>query len=97
MKKLVVLLFFMVFMLSGCLNPFKKYAKDYTDVVWTSTENSDLKMKIYAIDTCENAGRAYLVELDHENIKYEFKGKIGSNLMIYKVNEYGSSIFEEKK
>ncbi len=59
MRKLLVLTtIFLTVLLSGCLNPFYDYAHNYTNIVWESTENSDLDVAIYVIEgnTWNNLG-----------------------------------------
>ena len=52
-KSKLYLFSFLVFsssLLSCIYNPFKKYANDYDKVVWVSTENSSIDMKMYILD-----------------------------------------------
>lgn len=85
-KNLILITIFLIISLSGCLNPFYDYAHDYTNVVWESTESSDIDVTIYVIEgnTFNN-----VAVFNHNNEKYYFNAFIDTTVFFEIIDENG--------
>ncbi len=80
MKRILVLILCMgLFGLSGCWE--KDFASNYDYVIWESTEESDMKIKIYVLDF---SGGVYS-EVEHLGKIYHFQAMIGWDLTLFEI------------
>lgn len=71
-KKFLFTFIFLCFILTGCRNPFYDYPDNYSNVLWTSTDESELDLKIYVLDR-DNTNCSYAV-LTYNDVVYEMTG-----------------------
>ncbi|MFI3252417.1 MAG: hypothetical protein R3Y60_04665 [bacterium] len=88
-KKFLFTFIFLCFILTGCRNPFYDYPDNYSNVLWTSTDESELDLKIYVLDR-DNTNCSYAV-LTYNDVVYEMTGYMDHYLYLEEFDEYGFS------